>query len=500
MINNLLVILVAVICFIQLILYIWSKRHMYLLSLKLPGPISLPFIGCAYKFLFIETEDLFKEILSVINSYPKNPVIRFWLGPNLFLIFKDPVHVEKILISTKVIAKADLLKYLKTFAGEGLITGSGIEWKVARKHIQPLYGQKFVTESIGISNKHINRFMEKLMERVDKPKSCIHHAIHLCVADIIGEAILGVEIGAQKGRNKEFIDASIKYYDVVYPRLVKPWLQNDFIFSMSHLKDKTDVYKATMNKFMDSVVENTRRIKKTGKSVVIDNFKPSINDLDKIFMENSKVLNYQNYLHNLITLYAASEDTVAQIAAATCFCLGMYPECQEKATEEIRLLVGANKTNITFDDVIKLDYLDKCVKEALRLFPIAPFIARKVVSDFQIDKWTLPSNVSILISIFSLHLNPKEWEHPMEFYPEHFDFEAVEKRHPYSFIPFSAGPRGCIGKLYAQTSIKVLLVNILQRFKIEADGKYVDIYKHLRADISVRSKIGFPVKLTRRKL
>lgn len=65
------------------------------------------------------------------------------------------------------------------------------------------------------------------------------------------------------------------------------------------------------------------------------------------------------------------------------------------------------------------------------------------------DKWTIPANCAVLISIFDLHRNPKLWENPNTFHPDHFLPEIVKQRHRYSFVPFSAGPRGCIGKTFS---------------------------------------------------
>lgn len=62
------------------------------------------------------------------------------------------------------------------------------------------------------------------------------------------------------------------------------------------------------------------------------------------------------------------------------------------------------------------------------------------------DKWTIPANCAVLVSIFNLHRDPKLWENPNDFYPDHFLPESIKKRHRYAFVPFSAGPRGCIGE------------------------------------------------------
>lgn len=103
-----------------------------------------------------------------------------------------------------------------------------------------------------------------------------------------------------------------------------------------------------------------------------------------------------------------------------------------------------------------------CVKDVLRLIPIAPIIVRKTVEEFHIgkaktlrehyvlymliiDKWVIPKDCGIMISIFDVHRDPNYWENPFHFHPDHFLSEAVKKRHPFAYVPFSAGQRSCVG-------------------------------------------------------
>ena len=64
---------------------------------------------------------------------------------------------------------------------------------------------------------------------------------------------------------------------------------------------------------------------------------------------------------------------------------------------------------------------------------------------FLLENLIIPENVTVTLSIYHVHRDPKCWEKPNEYYPEHFSAEATTKRNPYAFIPFSAGPRKCIG-------------------------------------------------------
>ena len=63
------------------------------------------------------------------------------------------------------------------------------------------------------------------------------------------------------------------------------------------------------------------------------------------------------------------------------------------------------------------------------------------------DEYVIPEGAIIVLCSYGVHRNPDYWERPNEFYPEHFLPEAVAKRPKYSFVPFSAGPRKCPGKL-----------------------------------------------------
>lgn len=120
---------------------------------------------------------------------------------------------------------------------------------------------------------------------------------------------------------------------------------------------------------------------------------------------------------------------------------------QNKAYCEIRDIIGEQvPDNITIDDLNKLTYLDRCLKDVFRLFPIAPYILRRVNEDFELDSCTLPKGCGVMVAIFNLHRDPQYWQKPNEFYPDHFLEEFVKNRPVYAYVPFSAGPRSCIGK------------------------------------------------------
>lgn len=117
-------------------------------------------------------------------------------------------------------------------------------------------------------------------------------------------------------------------------------------------------------------------------------------------------------------------------------------------------------------EVNELRYIDCIVKEALRLYPVLPFLTRKTSEDMEIGRkqveqiqfrWVnlnisdghkVPAGVQAIVHIFAVQRDPKEYTDPDKFIPERFTPENSKNRHPFSFIPFSAGPRNCLGKIF----------------------------------------------------
>ncbi len=112
--------------------------------------------------------------------------------------------------------------------------------------------------------------------------------------------------------------------------------------------------------------------------------------------------------------------------------------------EELDQVFGNSDRSCTMNDAAKLKYLELCIKEALRLYPSVPGIERQLSEDVQLRDYKFAAGTTIFILIYALHRHEDYFPDPLAFKPERFLNDTG--KHPYAFVPFSAGPRNCIGK------------------------------------------------------
>lgn len=111
--------------------------------------------------------------------------------------------------------------------------------------------------------------------------------------------------------------------------------------------------------------------------------------------------------------------------------------------------------------------------------------------------YVLPAGCTVVVGTVKLHRREEIYPNPDEFNPDNFLPEKTANRHYYAFVPFSAGPRSCVGRKYAMLKLKILLSTILRNFRVKSDLKEKDF--QLQADIILKRAEGFQVRLEPRK-
>ncbi|CAN7992527.1 unnamed protein product [Ixodes pacificus] len=197
------------------------------------------------------------------------------------------------------------------------------------------------------------------------------------------------------------------------------------------------------------------------------------------------------------TAFGAGNDTTTSATCWTLYLLGLNSKIQAKVHHELDEILGRDTDQeITTDDLGRMKYLECCLKEGLRLYPSFPYIGRVLDYDLEIDGYKIPKGVSCIVNIYSLHRNPEHFKDPEEFVPDRFMGHETTRRHPFSYIPFSGGPKNCLGQRFATVESKLLLAKVLSKFTIESTRPLDQI--KVTFEVIIRARGGHQVWLRRR--
>ncbi|NXV23140.1 CP4FE hydroxylase, partial [Cepphus grylle] len=193
--------------------------------------------------------------------------------------------------------------------------------------------------------------------------------------------------------------------------------------------------------------------------------------------EDGNTLSDEDISAEADTFMFEGHDTTASGLAWLLYNLARHPHYQDRCRQEVReLLKGRDVEEIEWEDLSHLPFTTMCIKESLRLHPPVTAVSRCCTEDIAMrDGCVIPKGIICLLSIYGTHHNPDIWpEHQEEppglgLHPLRFSLENSQGRSPLAFIPFSAGPRNCIGQSFAMAEMKVVAALTVARFAIRLD-------------------------------
>ncbi|KAG5894242.1 hypothetical protein JTB14_007869 [Gonioctena quinquepunctata] len=212
-------------------------------------------------------------------------------------------------------------------------------------------------------------------------------------------------------------------------------------------------------------------------------------------MENSDFTEEEIVEEVQIFLTAGSE-TSATVLNCILVMLGMHPEIQQRVFDEIVETLGPDRTVLP-SDLPNLKYMERVIKETMRIWPAAAIFLRTVGEDIDIGEAVIPAGTTALFGTIHIHRNPEYWPDPLKFDPDRFLPENVAQRHPCAYVPFSYGSRNCIGGRYAMMVMKTILTTVLRRYKIFTAYRTVEeieVKLHLLMKLKNGSKISIELR------
>ncbi|XP_041674353.1 LOW QUALITY PROTEIN: probable cytochrome P450 4ac2 [Drosophila eugracilis] len=311
------------------------------------------------------------------------------------------------------------------------------------------------------------------------------------------ETALGVKLDDLSEGN-EYRKAIHEFEEVFNQRVCNPLLYYNWFFFLFGDYRKHSKILRIIHDFSSSVIQRKRQQFQQEPLGEVDEFgkKQRYAMLDTLLSAEAKgQIDHQGICDEVNTFMFAGYDTTSTCLAFTLLMLALNEDIQKRCYEEIQTL-PEDGDDISVFQYNELVYLECVIKETLRMFPSAPLIGRTCVEESVVNGLVLPKDTQISIHIYDIMRDPRHFPKPNQFQPERFLPENTVNRHPFAFVPFSAGQRNCIGQKFAILEMKVLLTSVIRNFKLLPATKLEDLT--FESGIVLRTTQNIKVKFQKR--
>ncbi|XP_050438565.1 cytochrome P450 4C1-like [Adelges cooleyi] len=498
---------VVLVCAAVALLVLLARRRLKFVSAfrDIPGPPSVPFFGNALQ-LNGSPSDFFRLLREWHLKFGET--YQLWIGLRPFLSISDADQILQILSSPTHIHKSLEYDLLHPFIGTGLVTSAGSKWHGRRKLLTPTFHFNILEEFLPPIVRQSKILALMLKKEVAKESGFdITPYAKLAALDIIGNTAMGCEINSQENSDSDYVKALDEVTYIMQKRFITPWLKPNIIFNSTRLGKRLKHCINIIHTFTKKVIQDRKEnlksstadqhVSDANKNEIYKKRPKALLDLLIDVSDNGKVLSDEDIQEEVDTFMFAGVDTSSTTLSWAMYVLGKHPEAQEQILTELdEKLPNFGDEELSVRDLSKLEYLDRAIREVLRLYPAVPLIGRQIYEPLTIGDLTIMPGTSVMINTYALHRSKKHFDSPDKFDPDRFLADNKHDRHPFAFLPFSAGPRNCIGQRFAIIVLKVAIATILKSYKIKSLDPEQDL--GLVGEIVLRAEHGINITVEER--
>ncbi|XP_070162068.1 cytochrome P450 4C1-like [Polyergus mexicanus] len=490
--------------------YVHYGRNGRLINL-IPGPPHSLISGHALKFL-VSTEEQWKLLNFIFDKY--YPIVKMWGFFSPFVSIRHPDDMETILSSTKHIEKSSMYFVLHPWFGTGLLTSTGAKWQSRRKILTPAFHFRILNQYVDILIKESDHMIKSMKDEDGIIVKDLIPFISEHTLNAICETAMGISLHDLGAFQQKYRKAIHEIIELLIYRLLRIWFHNDLLFALSPQGRKQKKILKILHGFTEKIIaerklyhENTngRYLKniESDKKTEMDDVevfgikKKRLAMLDLLIAKSREgLLTDLDIREEVDTFMFEGHDTTAMGITFALLLLAEHKDIQERVRTEVNTVMQENEDKFTIRSLQNLLYLDRCIKEALRLYPSVFFVSRFAAEDVKLQSYVVPTGTIIHLNIYGVHRDPNFWPNPEVFDPDRFLPERILNRHPYCYLPFSAGPRNCIGQRFGLLEMKAIIASLVHNFYLEP----VDYLKDLRMRTDVILRPSHPVRILCRTL
>jgi cytochrome P450 len=409
----------------------------------------------------------------VLSKYTElfGDTFRFYLGGvREAIVTINPAVIQHVLkTNAENYHKSEIqMKRMGHFLGKGLLTTHGEAWRTQRRLIQKGFDRKQLDVLSSIMQDSLAESLRAFdtQARIGPVDICPH--LMKITFQMVCRSLFGARL---KDEDIDLISWTIStIQEFMVRQTIQPYLNPWFAMS-GELRRHEEMRTRADGILLDYIRRRRQEAPSQAHSESVQQ------DLLQILMDaryhDGKGMSDELVLSESMQLLVAGHETSSNALSWILYLLSSRPDCLERLRQEFDSVLG--EAPLSYSDVPKFEFAAQVIQEALRLYPPFWMVDRMALSDDRAGDLAIPRGSTVIVFIYGAHHSPEYWENPESFDPERFT-KANEKFHrPFSFLPFGAGPRGCIGGNYATLQILMILSVLLRKYDLRlAPGQTIE--------------------------
>ncbi len=434
------------------------------------------------KSAFLAYCELYRDPLGFLGRMTRQygDIGHLQMGQRHDYLINHPDYIKAVLLAGEEAMLRSFPRPLKRLLGNGLLTIQGEAHRCERQRLQPMFHQNEIVRYATLMTEQTERFCERWS--AGQSLDVAAEMLRLTML-IIMQTLVNLDIEDQAVEIGELLQAVLEmthknhgpYLDEIFAKLPLPRVKR-----YHRARAQLEVL---MGHFIMERAEASH-----GRTDLLTEML-QLRDAET----GERLLTDEQVRDETMTMFAAGHETIGTALAWTWHLLALHPEVEERMHREIDTAL-AGRTPCA-RDACQLPYTGMVLSESMRLYPPVWLMARRPVHDFPLGEYVLPAGCYIHFSPYLVHRDPRFFPDPEKFDPDRWTPESVASRPKYSYFPFGAGSRRCIGESFARMEGVLILATIAQRWRFRAvPGHRVE----LNPFVTLHPRHGLKMTLERR--
>jgi cytochrome P450 len=373
-------------------------------------------------------------------------------------VITEPDWVRRILVSNhRNYVKGIGIERVRVLLGNGLMTSENAQWRRQRRLMQSAFHKPRVERFFGIFFQQAKMLAERCLQAANAGQA-------VNITEAVSEATLRVTLQALFSEDLDSLENR----------------QGQSAFQLLSDDSRRDLQFAVRFRALGTLVQDVVQDRRRQQRFPDDLLSHCLLARDK---SSNEPMTDRQIIDEVLTLIVAGHETTAASLGWVWYLLATHPERFEALRETLRHCDPGAVRDWT--SLVRLQTVMQVLKEALRLYPPGWLYTRRALQDDRFGDYHMPAGTDVFVNSWLLHRHPGYWEQPDEFRPERFTPDQEARRHRYAYLPFSAGPRHCIGESFAMAEMMIHLAVMARTVQPEPiHGTSVAV----RAEINLRPR------------